>query len=137
MRNLEKEELEKITNLSELDCSGNMLITNLHPITQIENLKKINCSNTSITNLDVLANKRLLEVLDISYTSILSLEPLEKLENIKLIKCYHTDISQIEIDRFKEIKPNCEVLKNQSNKLIDFEIVDNLPKEVRKKVKKG
>ncbi len=120
MRNLEKEELGKIMNLSELDCNGNMLITNLHPIIQVESLKKINCSNTSITNLDPLAHKAFLEILDISYTSVVSLAPLEKLENIKLIKCYHTDISQKEIDRFKEINPNCKVLKNPSDKLIDF-----------------
>ena len=119
MRKLQKEELEMITNLTELDCSGNILIDNLHPIFQLSNLKKINCSSTNISSLGMLEKQQELEVLDISYTAITSLEALEKLENIKSIKCYHTDISQQEIERFKTMKPNCEVLKNSYNKLID------------------
>ena len=114
-RQLTVEELKQIITLSELDCSGNILINNLHAIIPLDGLKKINCSNTGINSLEVLANKDLLEMLDISYTAVTSLKPLENLPNIKIVKCYHTEISQKEIERFKAIKPNCEVLKNQSD----------------------
>ena len=48
MRNLQTEELEQILNLSELDCSGNISINNLHPIIPLKSLKKLNCSSTSL-----------------------------------------------------------------------------------------
>lgn len=133
MRNLQDEELEQIINLSELDCAGNSSIHDLNSIIPLKNIKRLNCSNTSLKDLHILYNQKLLETLDISYTFVTSLEPLDKLSHLKLVKCYHTDITEQEIQRFKDAKPNCEVLKNQSNKLIDLEIVETFDKKAKKR----
>ncbi len=120
MRKLSEDELTQLMDLVLLDCSGNMLIHDLEAISPLKSLKNLNCRNTNLKDLTLLANHKNLEVLDISFTAITSLQPLEQLHQLKLVHCYHTDIKEDEFKRFMSIKPDCQILKNQSNKLIDI-----------------
>jgi len=108
-----RDNLNMIINLNEVDCSGNRLIENLLPIADMNNLKILNCSSTSINTLAPLKELFDLEEIKFNNTYVDSLEPLENLKKLRKISCNQTTtLSEEEIERFKETNPKCEILTN-------------------------
>lgn len=92
---LTQETLASIANLTEIDISGKLEITNLEPIGQLQNLQKLNCANTSVTSLKPLANLVDLQYLDASGTLLDSLQGLENARNLRSLKIDHTNVSSL------------------------------------------
>ena len=118
-RAFSNEDTEKLQLIEHFDCNGNLHIDTLQPINPMNVIKKLNCSNANITNLEAISDKLTIEELDISYTAITSLKELEKLINLKLIKTYHSNISEEEIERFQKVNPDCKIVKNKTNRLFE------------------
>lgn len=101
------EDLDKILNLTKIDCYNHILINDLSPLIMLEKLTEINCKDTSIKTLEPLRKLKNLEIIDINYTKISSLEPLEDLKNLVEIHCCYTNIKKEDIIKFNKKLPNC------------------------------
>lgn len=95
-------------NLTELDIS-NTPVDELKPVSGLGELKTLNAGGTQVKKLDPLEGLGKLEMVDCSNTRVSSLGPLEKL-NLKSLKCYNSKVSSREVDKFKERKPDCNVV---------------------------
>lgn len=98
----------QLNNLVDLDIS-NTPVDELKPIGNLDNLKALNCAGTQIKKLDPLERLDALESLDCSNTKVGSLDPVERLP-LKTLKVYNTKVSSRAIEKFKERKPDCNVI---------------------------
>lgn len=102
------ESLELLTELEDLDIS-NTPLEDLKVLRNLSKLKKLNCAGTQVRRLDHLERLSNLEYLDCSNTLVRKLDPLDNLP-IKTITCYNTKISSREIENFKIVHPDCQVV---------------------------
>lgn len=98
----------QLNALTELDIS-NTPVDELKPLGNLDNLKVFNCAGTQIKKLDPLERLDGLQTLDCSNTKVGSLDPLESLP-LKTLKVYNTKVSSRAIEKFKERKPDCNVV---------------------------
>jgi Leucine-rich repeat (LRR) protein len=101
-------DLGLFTTLEDLDLS-NTPIDELKPISTLQTLRKLNCAGSQIKKLDALKSLSNLESLDCSNTKVASLDAVERLP-LKNLKCYNTKISEREVKKFRELKPECNVV---------------------------
>ncbi len=78
-----------LINLKELDCSDNDNINSLIPLSYLNNLEKVNCGNTMVKSLVPLRNLERLRDLDVHYTTIVDLRILKDLKMLTTL-----DVSQ-------------------------------------------
>lgn len=107
---LSEQEIKQIFKLTKINCSNNIAVIDLKPLEKLLELKEINAINTCVSDLTPLINLEVLETVYLNYTKIDNLQPLEKLDNLQKITCYATDLTASEIERFSNIKTNCEVV---------------------------
>jgi len=89
--------LGQITNLTELNLSGNVNIADLEPISKLSNLKEINLSGTPVSDLMPLRNTNNLQVLDISGTPVNNLDPLRYCTHLRELRLKDTQVPDISI----------------------------------------
>ncbi len=102
------ESIGLLTELEDLDIS-NTPIEDLKVIRNLHQLKKLNCAGTQIKKLDYLEKLQNLEYLDCSNTAVKKLDPLDNLP-LKTLTCYNTKITTREIQNFKIVHPDCQVV---------------------------
>ena len=102
------EVLHLFSQLTDLDIS-NTAVDELRPLSRLTNLKTLNCAGTQIRKIDPLENLSNLESFDCSNTRVNSLDPLNDLP-LKTLKCYNTKVSHKKVKKFKERKPDCQVI---------------------------
>ncbi len=103
------EPLSEVRNLEILDIQ-NTPIRRLEFLSPLDNLQKLNCAGTQIRNLKGVEFLTGLEQLDCFNTRIRNLKQVEALPQLKLIRCYNTNISQRKINKFRELRPDIEVV---------------------------
>ena len=105
-----EQEIEQIFKLTKINCSNNIAVFDLKPLEKLVELKEINTINTYVSDLTPLIKLEFLEELYLNYTKVDSLQLLERLPNLQKITCYATDLTTSEIERFNNIKTDCEVV---------------------------
>ncbi|NPD45500.1 MULTISPECIES: leucine-rich repeat domain-containing protein [unclassified Lentimicrobium] len=95
IKNPSKEELHQVAGILEIDLSGQENVVSIEPLSQIQNLKKLNLSKTSIESLEPLYELRDLNWLDISYSKVNSLAPLENNHSLQYLNISNTKITNI------------------------------------------
>lgn len=103
------EPLSEVRNLHNLDVQSTP-VSNLEFLAGLTNLKRLNISGTLIRNLKGLEYLENLEQLDAYTTSIRRLDELESLSELKLIRVYNTKIAERRIAKFREQRPDVEVV---------------------------
>ena len=101
--------LSEVQNLEVLDVQ-NTPVESLEFLAGLHALTKLNCSGTQIRKLKGLENLNSLEQLDCYNTSIKKLDELEYIPTLKLIRCYNTRISARRVEKFKQVRPEVEVV---------------------------
>jgi hypothetical protein len=89
------QELTKILELSELNCTG-FKITSLEPVRHLKNLRDLDIFGTQISSLEPLRELTNLQKLYCGLTQVSSLEPLRELTNLQALNCGSTKISHLE-----------------------------------------
>ncbi len=89
--------LSQIMNLTALDLSGNVTISDLEPISRLSNLKEINLSGTPVSDLMPLRNTNNLQLLDISGTLVTSLDPLRYCTHLREMRMKDTQVPDLSI----------------------------------------
>ena len=100
--------LMSLPKLKYLDIS-NIPIKNFEQIQFITSLETLICPGIQIKNLKYLENLVNLRHLEIYNTGVKNLSQLNELP-IKHLKCYNTNLNKKKVDKFKAIKPDCEII---------------------------
>lgn len=95
IENPSKEELHQVAGILEIDLSEQDDVVSIEPLSQIQNLKKLNLSKTSVESLEPLYELRDLNWLDISYSKVNSLAPLENNHSLNYLNISNTKIQSI------------------------------------------
>jgi len=115
--------LTGIRKLQILDISGNENILNLEPLSELTELKEVNCSNTIIRSVFPLRNLNKLQILDISNTPVIDISSLMYSRSITELNCSYTLI-----DGISELKSLTNLIKLElaGLRVNDFGFLDNL-----------
>lgn len=90
--------IEVLSTLEHLVVSGSdeiWLLSDLEPLKNLFQLKKITCAGTQISNLESLENLQQLQEIDCFFTEVSDLEPLRNLPKLKIISFSNTSISDL------------------------------------------
>lgn len=97
--------LRQIIALESLNVSGNYLITDLYPVSQLSELKTLDISNTMVSDLFPARNLTKLLSLNISGTGIADLEPIRYNTKIRELYLDSTLVSSLEpVSNFDSLK---------------------------------
>lgn len=91
----EKEQLQQIANIKDIDISTTDGIQDLEPLSFLVNLEKLNAANTAITSIEPLTNCPNLTELDFSNTNVSSIEVLGELKLLKKLNLDSTKVSDL------------------------------------------
>ena len=90
-------DIKNITQIDELDISGNKYITNIEPLSALNNLKRLDISKTNVSDLKPIRNLTKLEELNVSNTQITTLEALKYASTLKYLQAHHTPLTDISV----------------------------------------
>lgn len=110
--------ITEILKQQKIDLTGNSEIRSLGPLSELTELREINCANTLVTDLFPIRNLNHLEILDCSQTPVDDISPLHYSVTIRELNCGYTLISDLSpISGFV----NLETLKCDGLKTTDLE----------------
>jgi Leucine-rich repeat (LRR) protein len=89
--------LKSLLKLKEVDISNNIDIDTLGPLSKLNQLETLYCSNTSISDLKPIRNLSKLNQLDFSRNNIDNIEPLQFLFTLDELNMSNTNIDSINI----------------------------------------
>lgn len=101
--------------ITEIDCSG-LGITSIAEIKNFPNLVSLNCSNNSITELDLTENLQL-EILDCNSNQIIELDTSEN-TSLQTLSCYGNDLQLLDFSNCKDLT-TLYLLENGKNAITD------------------
>ncbi len=78
----------------EVDISGNLDIENLAPLSEMENLRLLNCAHTLVEDLTPLRTLSRLQRLDVTGCPVTSLEPLRYVSALREIDAAYTTVNK-------------------------------------------
>lgn len=132
IKNPSKEELHQIIKITSLNIAGKQQIQSLDPLSNLSQLKEINCQGTGIENLDALGALSDLTDLNFSDTRVSDIRPLQKLsklhrlvldrtsvdsfaplmqlEELQYVYCDNSPIPENEIVEFMRLHTDCLVV---------------------------
>ena len=100
-----KEQLHKVSNITQLDIAGNKGIKTLAPLKELTHLSALDCSNTGISELSPLADLVDMQWLNCSNTSIKSCDALRDLINLETLDISKTEVRDIQcLTRLKSLR---------------------------------
>lgn len=91
----DREALHELANQTELDISSNQQISDLLPVQQLSQLRRLDCSNTIIEGLDPIKDLVELKYLNLNGTLISDLSALEALRNLRELDLSGTAVTSI------------------------------------------
>jgi hypothetical protein len=101
--------LAQLQQLEEINVT-NTAIADLSELRQNTGIKRLNCSGTNVKKLRGVEYLKAIEFLDISNTGIFSLDRLHEMKGLKKIICYNTRIRDYEVEKFRTLAPDCEII---------------------------
>jgi Leucine-rich repeat (LRR) protein len=103
MKYLKKYEVFDLEDWDEIDDNGSFIswLKINYPKDKWDNIKKINCSNQYLTDLNGIENLRNLKELICSHNQLTELNGLESLRNLKYLYCSHNNYSLKERNKIK------------------------------------
>ncbi len=110
--------IHHLRNAREVDISDNLDIENLAPLSEMDNLRYLNCAHTLVDNLTPLRSLSRLQTLDITGCPVESLNPLRYVSAIREIDAAYTSIGKVKV---------LENLKNLEMLNLAHTHIDSLP----------
>jgi len=115
--------LKNFSSYKSIDISGDLELTNLKPLSELNDLATVNLSGSLITNLNPLRNLNKLEVLNCSNTKINSLESVRFSSNLRELNCSETNLNDITV--FANLK-NLNRLEMGNTLVSDLSVLSEL-----------
>lgn len=89
--------VKKAASRQEINLAGSTLITDLQPLDQLKNLRKLDISSSDITDLFPIRNLTTLQYLDCSNTMVEDLQPLRYCKSLKKLFIDNTPVTDISV----------------------------------------
>lgn len=96
------EALRQITKISDIDVSDNQEITNINPLSELSELRSLDCSNTMVADISPIRNHNKIKELNISNTKITDISNLKYANVVHNFEANNISISDISIVAFFE-----------------------------------
>ncbi len=115
-----------LRNTRKIDISDNLDIENLAPLSEMDNLRSLNCAHTLIGDLTPLRTLSRLQILDITGCPVETLNPLRYVSALREMDAAYTSLSEVSV--LGNLK-NLEMLNlahTLINALPDMKAVQNL-----------
>ena len=113
--------LKKLINLEELDLSNNSILSNIEPIGNLTNLKKLYLDTNRIKNVDALKPLKSLIRLTLDWNNITDISSLEDMKELEYFSATNNQINSI--DALKNAT-KLEALYLANNKVSDISMLD-------------
>lgn len=98
------EMLRQLTSITEVNVSGNKSIANLDPLSELPDLRILNCSGTNVSDLTPIRNLNGIKELDISNTNVTDISKLKYANIVQIFKADNNKIDDVSIvEYFKEL----------------------------------
>ena len=110
--------IRHLRNSREIDISNNLDIENLAPVSEMDNLRTLNCAHTLIEDLTPLRSLSRLQILDITGCPVNTLEPLRYVSALREIDAAFTSVKKAKV---------LENLKNLEMLNLAHTRIDSLP----------
>lgn len=94
------EALKLITKKSDVDVSNNQDITNINPLSELSDLRSLNCSNTNVSDIYPIRNHNKIKELNISNTKVTDISNLKYANVVQSFEADNINISDISIVGF-------------------------------------
>lgn len=118
------EALKQITKLSFVDVSNNDKITDLDPLSELTELRSLNCSNTKVSDLTPIRNLNNIKELNISATNVTDISNLKYANMIQDLVANDVDINDISVISFFKDINNLSLMNTQ---ISDIQPLSNCP----------
>ena len=110
--------IRHLRNSRRIDISNNLDIENLAPLSEMDNLRSLNCAHTLIEDLTPLRSLSKLKILDITGCPVGTLNPLRYVSALQEIDAAYTSISNVKV---------LENMKNMEMLNLAHTRIDSLP----------
>jgi hypothetical protein len=110
--------IHHLRNAREVDISDNLDIENLAPLSEMDNLRSLNCAHTLIEDLTPLRSLSRLQTLDITGCPVETLDPLRYVSALREIDAAFTSINKVKV---------LENLRNLEMLNLSHTHIDSLP----------
>ena len=115
--------LKRAAGLETIDLSGRPDITNLEPLSRMENLKTLRIAQTPVSDLTPIRNLTKLETLDAAGTMLSDLSPLQYFSSLKELNISGTLVTDLKpIAGFESL----ERLYLNNTQIVDFNLLKDL-----------
>lgn len=94
------EVLKLITKITDIDISNNQEITNINPLTELSELRSLDCSNTKVSDISPIRNHNKIKELNISNTKITDISNLKYANVVQIFEANNININDISIVTF-------------------------------------
>lgn len=102
--------LIRFVNLSDLSFSGNPLVVDLIPLSEIRTLKRIVGKNSGVKDISILKEVELLEYIDLEGNPVESIAGIVTLPKLTYLNVNRSSISQEEVPEFLIQRPDINVI---------------------------
>ena len=92
--------LQQITKTTELNVSGDENITNLEPLSELSELRSLDCSGTKVSDINPIRNLNKIKELNISETDVADISNLKYANIVQNFKADNTKINDISVVSF-------------------------------------
>ena len=92
--------LQQITKTTEVNVEGNENITNLDPLSELSELRSLNCSGTKVSDINPIRNLNKIKELNISSTKVTDISNLKYANVVQDFKADNVKISDISVVSF-------------------------------------
>lgn len=111
------ETLRQISKTTEIDVSGNENITTLEPLSELSELRSLNCSGTKISDINPIRNLNKIKELNISNTNVTDISNLKYANVVQDFKADNTKINDISVVSFFENLNNLSLANTEINNI--------------------
>ena len=92
--------LKQISKTTEINVANDKSITNLNPLSELSELRYLNCSGTNVSDINPIRNLNRIKELDISDTKVTDISNLKYANVVQNFKADNTQINDISVVAF-------------------------------------
>lgn len=120
------ESLRQIAKITEVNVAGNQQITNLTPLSELSDLRYLDCSGTKVSDINPIRNLNKIKELNISDTYVADISNLKYANGVQIFKADNLNLSDISIVSFYKDLNNLSVANTNVDDISSLSRCTNL-----------
>lgn len=120
------ETLQQIAKTTEVNVAGDKNIEDLNPLSELSELRFLNCSDTKVSDINPIRNLNKIKELNISETDVADISNLKYANVVQVFKADNTPISDISVVSFFKDLNNLSLANTSVNDINPLAVCTNL-----------